>query len=83
MFPLPGWYVWNRWNLEQEDTSHFLQFINTRKMVQFICCFQCPSAVVVENGKGRLFLLNVRREFCFLYKTIYYFLVASGNKDVV
>lgn len=59
-------------------------------MVHIICCFQCPSAVV-ENRKSHLcfiarlllllllvFFLISRGKF---YTSIYYFLVASGNKS--
>lgn len=55
-------------------------------MVHITCCFQCPSAVV-ENGKSHLCLIScVFLFFSFsisrgkFYTSIYYFLVASGNK---
>lgn len=57
-------------------------------MVHIICCFQCPSAVVEEWQKSPVFHCTVGflcffliSRGIFFYTSIYYFLVASGNKS--
>jgi len=73
--------------LNKKTLHTFYNLFNTRKMVQIICCFQCPSAVA-ENGKSHLcFIACADLFFSFsiskgkFYTSIYYFLVASGNKS--